>query len=52
VDASLIVVDAYKQRSVLGTEWKVRCAGETTNRATREYLATLSTMGRLERRAR
>jgi transposase len=41
VDASLIVADANKQRSVPGTEWKTRCTGETASRATREYLATL-----------
>jgi len=41
VDASLIVADANKQRSILGAEWKKRCAGEAASRATREYLATL-----------
>ena len=41
VDASLIVADANKQRSVPGTEWKKACAGETASRAMREYLATL-----------
>src|SRR5579864_6248907 len=41
VDASLIVADANKQRSVPGTEWKKTCAGETASRAMREYLATL-----------
>src|SRR3984957_6754074 len=41
VDASLIVADANKQRSILGTEWKKTCLAETASRATREYLATL-----------
>src|SRR5262245_13358020 len=41
VDASLIVADANKQRSVPGTEWKKSCARETASRAMREYLATL-----------
>jgi Transposase domain (DUF772) len=41
VDASLIVADANKQRSIPGPEWKKRCGGETASRATREYLATL-----------
>jgi transposase len=41
VDASLIVADANKQRSMPGTEWKKTCAGETASRAMKEYLATL-----------
>jgi transposase len=41
VDASLIVADANKQRSIPGAEWKTTCVGETASRATREYLATL-----------
>ena len=41
VDASLIVADANKQRSIPGAEWKKTCVGETASRATREYLATL-----------
>jgi len=41
VDASLIVADANKQRSIPGTEWKNTCAGETASRAMKEYLATL-----------
>jgi transposase len=41
VDASLIVADANKQRSIPGTEWKKTYAGETASRAMREYLATL-----------
>jgi transposase len=42
VDASLIVADANKQRSVRGTEWKKACSGEHASRAMREYLATLN----------
>src|SRR5713226_3068344 len=41
VDASLIVADANKQRSVPGSEWKKTCAPETASRAVKEYLATL-----------
>jgi len=41
VDASLIVADANKQRSIPGTVWKKTCVAETASRATREYLATL-----------
>jgi transposase len=41
VDASLIVADANKQRSIPGTEWKKTCAGETASRAMKEYLTTL-----------
>jgi len=41
VDASLIIADANKQRSIPATEWKKTCVAETANRATREYLATL-----------
>src|SRR5271163_5110641 len=41
VDASLIVADANKQRSIPGSEWKKTCLAETASRATREYLATL-----------
>jgi transposase len=41
VDASLIVADANKQRSIPGPGWKERCIGEAVSRATREYLATL-----------
>jgi hypothetical protein len=41
VDASLIVADANKQRSISGIEWKKTCVAETASRATREYLATL-----------
>ena len=41
VDASLIVADANKQRSIPGTEWKKTCLAETASRATSEYLARL-----------
>jgi transposase len=41
VDASLIVADANKQRSIPGTEWKKTCAEESASRAMREYLTTL-----------
>jgi transposase len=41
VDASLIIADANKQRSIPGSTWKKTCIAETANRATREYLATL-----------
>jgi hypothetical protein len=41
VDASLIVADANKQRSVPGIEWKKMCPGAHASRAMREYLATL-----------
>lgn len=50
VDASLIVADANKQRSIPGAEWKKTTAGETVSRAMKEYWP-LSTL-RLERRAR
>ena len=42
VDASLIVADANKQRSIPGTEWKKTCLAETASRATREYLANFN----------
>jgi transposase len=41
VDASLIVADANKQRSVPGSEWNKTSDLETANRAVKEYLATL-----------
>jgi len=41
VDASLIVADANKQRSVPGSEWWKTCSGEHASRAMREYLTTL-----------
>src|SRR6266571_3822526 len=41
VDASLIVADANKQRSIPGSEWQKACDPKTANRAVKEYLATL-----------
>jgi hypothetical protein len=41
VDASLIVADANKQRSIPGSEWKKAHDPKTANRAVKEYLATL-----------
>jgi len=41
VDASLIVADANKQRSVRGARWNRRIDPRTASRATKEYLATL-----------
>src|SRR5712691_10666505 len=41
VDASLIVADANKQRSIPGSEWQKTRDPETASRAVREYLATL-----------
>lgn len=41
VDASLIVADANKQRSIPGTEWQKAASGQTASRAMKEYLATL-----------
>ena len=41
VDASLIVADANKQRSVPGSEWKTTGDPEGASRAAKEYLATL-----------
>ena len=41
VDASLIVADANKQRSIPGSEWQKTCDPETASRAVKEYLATL-----------
>ena len=41
VDASLIMADANKQRSVPGSEWKKPGNPATASRAVREYLATL-----------
>ena len=40
VDASLIVADANKQRSIPGSEWKKE-HGDRASRAVKEYLATL-----------
>ena len=41
VDASLIVADANKQRSIPGSEWNKTRDPHGANRATKEYLATL-----------
>src|SRR5436189_5042055 len=41
VDASLIVADANKQRSVPGSEWNKARGPHGASRAMREYLATL-----------
>jgi transposase len=41
VDASLIVADANKQRSIPGAEWNKERAARVASRAVREYLATL-----------
>ncbi len=41
VDASLIVADANKQRSIPGSEWKKTLDPETASRAVKEYLASL-----------
>jgi transposase len=41
VDASLIVADANKQRSIPGKEWDKDRDPETASRAVKEYLATL-----------
>src|SRR2546423_3535147 len=41
VDASLIVADANKQRSIPGSEWQKARDPKTANRAVKEYLATL-----------
>src|SRR5688572_17558977 len=41
VDASLIVADANKQRSIPGSEWEKTRDRETASRAVKEYLATL-----------
>ncbi len=42
VDASLIVADANKQRSIPGSEWQKAHGSKTANRAVKEYLATLN----------
>src|ERR1700741_4307736 len=42
VDASLIVADANKQRSVPGSEWSKERDPAAASRAVREYLATLN----------
>ena len=41
VDASLIVADANKQRSIAGKDWDKSRDPETASRAVKEYLATL-----------
>ena len=41
VDASLIVADANKQRSIPGRDWDKNRDPETASRAVKEYLATL-----------
>src|SRR6516165_9148679 len=41
VDASLIVADANKQRSIRGAQWSAAINPQTASRATKEYLATL-----------
>lgn len=41
VDASLIVADANKQRSIRGAQWNRAIDPRTASRATKEYLATL-----------
>src|SRR5262244_210109 len=41
VDASLIVADANKQRSIPGSQWSKELDTQAVSRATEEYLATL-----------
>ena len=41
VDASLIVADANKQRSIPGSEWNKERDGQAAGRAVKDYLATL-----------
>src|SRR5499433_3797718 len=41
VDASLIVADANRQRSTLGSQWNRELDAQAVSRATKEYLATL-----------
>jgi transposase len=41
VDASLIVADANKQRSIPGSQWNKVLDAQVASRATKEYLATL-----------
>ena len=45
VDASLIVADANKQRSIPGKDWDKERDPETASRAVKEYLATLDEAG-------
>ena len=42
VDASLIVADANKQRSIPGRDWDKNRDPQTASRAVKEYLATLA----------
>src|SRR3974390_2869247 len=41
VDASLIMADANKQRSIPGTQWRKQADVQAGSQATKEYLATL-----------
>ena len=41
VDASLIMADANKQRSIPGLQWSKELDAQAVSRATKEYLATL-----------
>jgi transposase len=41
VDASLIMADANKQRSIPGPQWRKELDAQAVSRATKEYLATL-----------
>jgi transposase len=41
VDASLIMADANKQRSIPGSQWNKELDARAVSRATKEYLATL-----------
>ena len=41
VDASLIVADANKQRSIPGSQWNKELDAQAVSRATKEYFATL-----------
>jgi transposase len=41
VDASLIMADANKQRSIPGSKWNKELDAQAVSRATKEYLATL-----------
>ena len=41
MDASLIVADANKQRSIPGSEWNKAPDSQGASRAMKEYLATL-----------
>jgi len=43
VDASLVVADANKQRSIPGSEWRKGLEAQAASRAAKEYLATLDT---------